>query len=335
MKKPTPKEISRKTTWSPEDEVEFFDAMDRARSDHARINLLLGRAKSIGPAHPKAGIKLYEMVLDDHPGCQDYHERDAVRRLTLLSAQIGEAAAGGDRMKAYAEDRLAQDRTALYALQEYLNFVADTECASHYQSVIDLVPRAEHVRAAPPPARPGTAGTSWTIFCGAAYFAHLLGDTAVCEDYLEKAKDWQFHDNLTAHDVWRLWLFQQAQMGARSVTPALVRPEFTLAEMRDWAEGNWTKFRPEISYSETKDGERLILAWDAFIVDLTISYDPKRAKSALSFFRKKNLGKFETDRARELKWKDAGDYDAVDAINTSIELLDYFKTDARIAVNIG
>lgn len=338
MKKPTPKQIGRKTTWSAADKVEFDEAMKRVRSDHARINLLSQRAKAIAPNHPQAAIRLLETILTDYPDRQDYQERTAVRDLAKLSAQTGDPEAGAARLRAYAEDRLAQDDSSHYALLEYSDFVVDQACADHYRSVIDFVGRARHRHpddANRPPGDLTGTGSSWRAFCHAAHCAHLLGDAGLRDEYLAKAREWYVNDHWSAPDVYRLWLFRQARIGSRRVAPVLVRPDFSLAGMRGWAKKTWTKFRPEITYDETGAGERLILAWPDYEVDLILYEDPKKAASALSFFKKKNLGRFDTEGARALKWKDAGDYDDVDAINIGIQLLDRFETDPRVAVDIG
>ena len=335
MKKLTPKQISRKNTWSNEDEVEFFDAMKRTRSDQARINMLFGRAKSIAPDHPDAATSLLERILNDYPDREDYHEREAVHRLADLSVQIGEPAAGADRLRAFAEDRLEKDANHRYALLEYSRFVVDQACAEHYRGVLDLVPSATHNRPTSPPDHLAGVGESWLAFCDAAHCAHLLGETDLCADYLAKAQEWYANRHTPAPDAYRLWLFRRTRMGSRRIAFVVVRPDFSLAEMRGWVEKTWTKFRPEISFSETGTGERLILAWPEYEVDLILEENPKRAGNVLSYFRKKNLGKFDAEGARELKWHDAGDYDDVDAINIGIQLLDYFQIDPRVAVDIG
>lgn len=333
MKKPTPKQIARKTTWSGEDEEEFFETLKRVRSDHARINLLSGRAKSIAPDHPEAAIGLLETILTDYPGRQDYQERMTYRELAALLARTGQAETGAARLLAYAEAWLARGSNEFLSALEFIHHVVEHACTDHYRVVTDLVDRLPHQP--PTDDLKGTdLGASWRSFCDAAWCAHLLGEAGLSAGYLEKAKAYYVNDYWSAPDPYRLWLFREARIGSRKVVNALVRPEFTLDEMRAWADGFWTRFRPEIAYEKTGVGERLILSWPEYEVDLILYESPRKARQVQSFMTKKKLGKFETDGARALLWKDAGDYDDPDAINISIELLDFLETDPRTVLNM-
>ena len=213
--------------------------------------------------------------------------------------------------------------------------VAEQKIECHYQNFIDLVSQVKHDHPRPDLPTANTLSLSWHTLCAAAYFADWLGHKPVSQNLLKKAESVRTHDRHIAPSPWRLWLFNKTHMGSRNVAFVLSRPEFTLAEMRDWAEQNWTAFKPKITYNNTENGERLILTWEEFAVDFVMYDSPKLAQNFVSYFKKKNLGKFQIEGARALRWKDAGDYDAVDAINTSIEILDYFKSHPHIAVNIG
>ena len=335
MKKLSPKEISLKTTWSPEDETEFHDALKRTRGDSGRMNMVVRRARAISPNHPEAATQLLEGLLRDFPDLPEYTVGEATDMLAQLSVATGDPAAGAMLLRDYARAHFPAKQNYQFLVHKFLYFIADHDCREFYQDLLDLVSSVEYV----PPDSSGkyqdSAKNGWVLFGGAAYCAHLLGDEATRDDYLEKARSCHIIDAWSAHAPWRLWLFQQIAVGSRKVSDVLVRPEFTLAEMRDWSESNWRSFKPVITYTKTDEREHLILAWPEFIVDLILYSAPAKASGPISYFKKKNLGTFDTMNTRALAWKDAGDVDAIDAINTSIEILDYFQADARIVVNIG
>lgn len=334
MRKPTTKQLGIKTTWSPKDRAELFEALPRLKSDYSRAVLLVRRAKSISAGHPDGAIALLDQCLADYPNLVDYLQLEAVIGLGVAYALTGKPQIGAARMQQFVRQVLALDPKNIRPLSLYIDFVAEHQVASHYQHVIDLAECFHPDTPGPDLPRTNNLGTSWHIYCGTAYVAHLFNDAESRTFYLNKARALHLHENRRAPDTWRLWLFHEAKMGARSVTPVLVRPDFSLSEMRDWAAQTFRTFAPEIGLGPSKFGERLTLSWDAFCVDLIIVDSPKRAGNYVSYFTKKRLGKFDTDGAKALFWADAGDVDDVDAINTSIQILDYFQKDPRIIVNL-
>lgn len=335
MRKPTPKQISLKTSWSPDDEVEFFEALSRVKKEHAKAVMLMRRAKAIKSEHPEVAITLLERCLTGLPEIIPYQQRLAAEALGGISIQMGDTEIGALHLRAYSKHRLSKNEKDIDAICDYMKFIAENHVESHYQDFIDLALRAKHDHPRSDLPTSNTLGLSWNVFCAAAYFADCLNDKSLSETFLEKAEALKLRKERIAPDPWRLWLFKKIHLGSRNVAFVLARPEFSLSEMQDWAKQNWTAFRPEMTYTKTETGERLILMWQDFAVDLVIYDDAKTAQNFASYFKKKNLGKFQTEGARALRWKDAGDYDAIDAINTSIELLDYFRDEPRIAVNIG
>lgn len=335
MRKPTPKQISLKTTWSPDDEVELFEVLSRVSKHHAKATMLIRRANAISPGHPHAAIELLDRCLTAFPEILPYQQREAAKALGAVSVQIGAPELGADRLLAYSKYRLAESDKGPDGMRDYLLFVAENSVESHYQNAIDTLALVEHDHPRPDLPRVNSLPASWILLCGCAYFAHCLKNEPLSEELLEQAEALQVHDNRAAPEPWRLWLFKKKHMGSRRVTFILVRPDFSLTEMQDWAKKNWTKFRPEVTYFKIDEDERLILIWDEFAVDIVLHGSRKRARAFTSYFKKKNLGKFQTEDAQALSWRDAGDVDHIDAINTSIELLDYFRSDPRIVVNIG
>lgn len=335
MRKPTAKQISLKVSWSPEDEVEFFDSLAKQKKDHAKATMLMRRAKAVSPDYPQAAIMLLEKCMTELPAILDYQQKEAAKMLGAISVRTGAIEGGADRLLAYSKHRLFTDDKNPEGLFTYMYFIAENHVQSHYQTLIDLVPLIQHDHPREDLPYHHTLGVSWNVFCGAAYFADCLNDKSLSEEFLEKAEALQAYAFRTAPAPWRLWLFKKTYHGSRNVAFVLVRPEFSISGMRDWAQQNWTAFRPEIACVKTEGEERLILIWEDYAVDLVLYDSPKVAGNFISYFKKKNLGKFQTEGARALRWRDAGDYDAVDAINTSIELLDYFRENPYIAVNIG
>lgn len=335
MRKPTPKQIGEKKTWSPADEAELREGLTRVKSDYSRLVMLVRRARSITLAHPEAAIALFEECLSVYADQADHQIREAVLGLALASVKAETPEIGAARHKQFTQDMLAQNPKNVDPIMQYLIFVVAQQITAHYQSVIELVPQIEHDEPSLERPRVNNITASWQMFTGAAYLADLMGDTDKKAHFLEKARTLQDQPNMRPPEAWRLWLFQEAKMGARSVTDVLVQPDFQLSEMRDWAEKTFKAFKPEIDYGPSKFGERLCLSWDDFCVDLIILDSEKRARMHMSYFTKKRLGKFDTDGVKALFWGDAGNVDDPDAINTSIQILDYFQKDPRIIVNMG
>lgn len=335
MRKPTPKQIGNKSTWSPADEAELREALTRVKSDQSRAAMFSRRALAISKEHPDAAMALLDTCFADFPDLVDHMRADALKTygVAALRAKTPERAA--TLMQQFAQDTLAGNPEHVSPALTYLNFVAENKVTAHYQQVIALVSGLHSDTAEPDLTQIQNVGAKWYAFSGAAYLAHLAGDVAATATYLAKTRAFLDSENRRASEVWRLWLFHEAKMGGRSVTNVLVRPDFTLSEMRDWAADTFTSLAPQIGYGPSAFGERLTLSWDAFCVDLIILDSETRARNYASYFTKKRLGKFDTNGAKALYWADAGDVDHVDAINSSIQILDYFQSDPRIVVNLG
>lgn len=332
--RPSLTQIERKSTWSAADEQELFDALPRARTDYRRAQILAQRSDAIANRHPAAAAMLLETLIDRYEQVS-FVRNGSYLRLANLYERMGRADAARVLLRANIEANSREGRPDPEVLLLYVTLLLrhhQDDLAFLAASTDEIDPAAEAFRTGLEPC--------FQLLSGVAYAAHLGGDGAAEERYLARSQALLAEKGTFAWAVpepWCRWYYDRTGRGGKHYRRILVRPGFSLAEMRDWAEESRLWKRPEesVSYRWADDHEHLALLGQGLCIDLRVTTDRFTVGHFLSDFRKKNLGTFDVTGVAALVWTHVGDFHAAENVNDTIEVLNYLMERPDVAVDVG